>query len=111
GGRTVPLSDFSDVLPTLCELTGISLPEGVVLDGKSCAPFLCGEAGAKPPREWIFNQLHTMRTVRDERFKLYSDGHFFDANADPDEQHDLSTPAAPEAVAALGKLQRALASL
>jgi arylsulfatase A-like enzyme len=111
GGRTVPLSDFSDVLPTLCELAGIHLPTGVVLDGKSCAPFLRGEAGAKPPREWIFNQLHTMRVVRDERFKLYSDGRFFDANADPDEQHDLGTPTAPEAVAAREKLQRALASL
>ena len=111
GGRTVPLSDFSDVFPTLCELAGITLPKGVALDGQSCAAFLRGEASAKPPRDWIFNQLHTMRVVRDERFKLYSDGRFFDANADPEEQHALGTPTTPEAIAAHAKLRSALASL
>ncbi len=108
GGRTVPLADFSDVYPTLCELAGIALPNDVALDGKSCAAFLRGETGAKPHREWIFNQLHTMRVVRDERYKLYSDGLLFDANADPDEQHPLTTP---ESAAARERLQRALASL
>ena len=52
-----------------------------------------------------------MRVVRDERFKLYSDGRFFDANADPEEQHDLGAPTATDAVAAHEKLQRALESL
>gem|GEM_PF-728578 len=111
GGRTVPLADFSDVLPTLCDLAGIALPRGVALDGKSCAAFLRGEAGAKPPREWIFNQLHTLRVVRDARFKLYSDGRFYDANADPEEKLPLPAGSSPEAAAAHGKLQRALASL
>ncbi len=112
GGRVVPLADFADVFPTVCELAGLALPPGVTLDGKSCAAFLRGQSGAKPPREWIFNQLHTLRIVRDERFKLYSDGRFFDANADSDEQHDLSaSDLSPEAAASRGKLQRALASL
>lgn len=112
GGRTVPLADFSDVFPTLCELAGIPLPEGVALDGISCAAFLRGRPGAQPPRAWIFNQLHTMRVVRDARFKLYSDGRFFDANADPVEQHDLGRAGlSPEAVASRERLQRALASL
>jgi arylsulfatase A-like enzyme len=110
GGRTVPLADFSDVFPTLCELAGIPLPKGVTLDGKSFAASL-RDPDAKPHREWIFNQLHTLRVVRDERFKLYSDGRFFDANADPDERHDLSKPTEPEARAARDKLQRALDSL
>src|SRR5439155_22598571 len=30
GGRTVPLADFSDVYPTLCDFAGIPLPEKVV---------------------------------------------------------------------------------
>jgi len=111
GGRVVPLADFSDVLPTLCDLAGIGLPKDVPLDGRSCAAFLRGEPDAKPHREWIFNQLHTMRVVRDERFKLYSDGRLFDANADPEEQHEVGASASPEASAARGKLQRALASL
>lgn len=111
GNRTVPLADFSDVLPTLCDLAGISLPKDVALDGRSCAAFLRGEADAKPHRGWIFNQLHTLRVVRDERFKLYSDGRFFDANADPEEQHELSRSDDPAAVLAREKLRRALASL
>ncbi len=111
GGRTVSLADFSDVFPTLCELAGIALPKGVALDGKSCAAFLRGDTSAKPPREWIFNQLHTLRVVRNERFKLYSDGRFFDANADPGEQRDLGATSLPDAVAAREKLQNALASL
>ena len=56
GGRTVPLADFSDVFPTLCELTGVPLPAGVVLDGRSQATVLLGLPGAVPPRHWIFNQ-------------------------------------------------------
>ncbi|MBI3852113.1 MAG: sulfatase-like hydrolase/transferase [Verrucomicrobia bacterium] len=110
-GRTLPLADFSDVYPTLCELVGIPLPKGVTLDGRSFARFLRGEPSAKPPRDWIFNQYHTNRVVRDARFKLYSDGRLFDANADPDEQRDLAGSAEPGAVEARQRLQRVLASL
>jgi hypothetical protein len=56
-------------------------------------------------------QLHALRVVRDSRFKLYSDGRFFDANADPEEKLPLGPGSSPEAAAAHGKLQRALASL
>ncbi|MBI3879120.1 MAG: sulfatase-like hydrolase/transferase [Verrucomicrobia bacterium] len=111
GGRTAPLADFSDVLPTLCDLAGIAPPKNVTLDGRSLAPFLRGEPGAKPPREWIFNQYASVRVVRDTRFKLYSDGRLFDANADPDEQHDLAASGEPAAVAARERLGRVLQSL
>jgi arylsulfatase A-like enzyme len=111
GGRTVTIADFTDIFTTLCDLAGIPLPNELIVDGKSFAATLRGDPKAKPHRDWIFNQLDTMRVVRDERFKLYSDGRFFDANADPDEQHELGDTAQPEAVAARDKLQRALASL
>jgi hypothetical protein len=111
GSRTVPLADFSDVFPTLCELAGIRLPPEVVLDGRSHARFLRGEPDARPAREWIFNQLHTLRVVRDTRYKLYSDGRFFDASTDPEEQHDLGPTVATEAAAPRARLQRALDSL
>ncbi|MBI5774478.1 MAG: sulfatase-like hydrolase/transferase [Verrucomicrobia bacterium] len=110
GGRTLPLADFSDVFPTLCELAGLPLPKGVALDGKSFAASL-RDPSAKPHRDWIFNQLHTLRVVRDQRFKLYSDGRFFDANADPEEQRPLSTGLSPESAIARRNLQRALDSL
>jgi arylsulfatase A-like enzyme len=37
GGRTLKLADFSDFLPTFCELAGAPLPSGVTLDGRSFA--------------------------------------------------------------------------
>ncbi|MDQ3620995.1 MAG: sulfatase-like hydrolase/transferase [Verrucomicrobiota bacterium] len=111
GGRTLPLADFTDIYPTVCELAGLPLPKNVVLDGKSFAAFLRAEPGAKPPREWIFNQYHTTRVVRDERFKLYSDGRLFDANADPDEQRDVAASTAPDAISARERLARALAAM
>jgi arylsulfatase A-like enzyme len=111
GSRTLPIADFSDLFPTFCELAGIPLPQDLALDGKSFAANLLGDGQARPHRSWIFNQLHTMRVVRDERFKLYSDGRFFDADADPDEQYDLDGTTDPVAITARTRLQKALSSL
>jgi arylsulfatase A-like enzyme len=111
GGRTVKLADFSDVFPTVCELTGVEIPRDLVLDGRSQAAVLRGVAGAKPAREWIFNQLHTRRVVRDERFKLYSTGELFDAEGDREETQNLAASDDPAAVAARTRLEAVLASL
>lgn len=111
GGRTLPLADFSDLLPTFCELAGVPPPPGVVLDGKSFAAALRAEGAAQGPRDWIFNQYHDRRVVRDRQFKLYSDGPLFDANADPGEQLDLSASDVPEIVKARQRLEQILAGL
>jgi arylsulfatase A-like enzyme len=111
GGRTLPLADFSDIYPTICELTGVPLSPQHRPDGHSCAPYLLGKPGAKPPRDWILNEYHETRVVRDTRFKLYSDGRFFDANSDPAEQHDLANSTDPAAIAANERLKKVLASL
>lgn len=87
-GRTLPLADFTDLYPTFCELAGIPSEPAHKPDGKSFAQYLLG-ATDTPPRQWILNEYGGTRVVRDTRFKLYSDGRFFDANADPEEQHDL----------------------
>lgn len=110
GGRTAPLADFTDVYPTLCELAGAPLSPRHKPDGLSHAAFLTGK-NAKPPREWILNEYNTTRVVRDERYKLYSDGRFYDANSDPAEQRDLSKTGDPEAKASQERLSRVLASL
>jgi len=89
GGRTIPLADFSDLYPTICELTGVPLPAQHRPDGRSFAAQL-RSAAARPHREWILNEYHTTRVVRDTRYKLYSDGRLFDANADPAEEHNLA---------------------
>jgi arylsulfatase A-like enzyme len=111
GGRTAPLADFTDIYPTICDLTGVPLSPQHRVDGQSLAAFLRGTSGATPPREWILNEYHDVRVVRDARYKFYSDGRFFDANADSAEQHNLAQTTEPAAVAARERLKRVLASL
>ena len=102
------LIDFSDVLPTLAELAGAPLPEGVTLDGRSFAPQLRGEPGT--PRAWVYIQLNKQRAARDKRWKLHGDGKLFDTAADPFEKTPLQ-PGDPDADAARPRLQAVLDSL
>lgn len=111
GGRAIPLADFSDVLPTLCDLTGVPRPRDVVLDGRSHAASLRGDNSTKSAREWIFNQYNTTRCVRDERYKLYSTGGFFDVTRDPEETTNLAASTEPQHMAVREKLAAALKSL
>jgi arylsulfatase A-like enzyme len=110
GDRTSPLADFTDIYPTICELASVPLSPRHKPDGVSHAPFLLGK-DATPTREWILNEYHKTRVARDVRYKLYSDGRFFDANHDPTEQHDLSKSTDHAEVAARERLGRVLASL
>jgi len=97
GGVCSDLVDSTDVFPTLCDAAGIAIPEGLVLDGRSFWPQLCGQPAA--PRDWIYcwyspRQGPDVRVVEfafTKRYKLYSDGRFFDIESDPDELHPLDT--------------------
>lgn len=96
------LVDFSDFLPMLLEAAGAAVPDS--LDGRSFLPQLTGRRGN--PREWVYvyscprpERQNPVRFVRDQRWKLYGDGRFFDVRNDPLEQNPLSkvndnTPAA-----------------
>lgn len=87
--------DFTDFLPTMADAMAIKVPEAWNTDGVSFLPQLKGEKGN--PREWVFchyDPVHVKQAVvnkwaaqffRDKRYKLYSDGRFFDTVADPDE--------------------------
>jgi len=110
-GRTVrDLIDFSDVLPTLAELAGAGLPEGVRLDGRSFAEQLRGRPGN--PRDWVFCEHKGKRWVRTRRWKLYHDGRLIDVERDPAEKRPVK-PDEQDAAAAAARhmLQRALAGL
>ena len=112
GGRVSDaLVDSSDLFSTLVELAGAKCPQGVTIDGKSFAAVLRGEPRAASPREWIFSQYAHKRLVRNQRYKLRSDGRFHDLVRDPLEQRDLSRSADPEIVAERAKLERVLDSL
>jgi len=49
------LIDFSDFLPTICDVANVSLPETFITDGNSFMPQILGEDYM--PREWIFLPL------------------------------------------------------
>jgi arylsulfatase A len=110
GGREIPLADFSDILPTICDFSAAPIPEKLALDGKSHAEHL-RNPDAKPARTWIFNQYHTRRVVRDERFKLYSTGEFFDAEADRAETKNLASSKDKPVITARLRLETVLRKL
>ena len=120
GGRLIhDLIDFSDFLPTLADATGLKLPSGLQVDGRSFWPQLLGEKG-KPreahytyyfPRPFAeeFNtpyQNPEVRYARDKRYKLYANGELFDVTADPGEANPL--PESPETTKVRAALQAAL---
>jgi arylsulfatase A len=109
GRVSTDLVDFSDVLPTLADLTGVALPKGVTLDGRSFAPQLGGQPGQ--PREWVFCQLGQARFVRDRRWRLHHDGRLFDLHNDPQEKTPVAAGSSAEADAARKRLQAALDNL
>ncbi len=113
------LVDFSDFVPTFAEMTGASLLENMIIDGRSFRPQLRGRQG--DPRDWIFiwyrrNPGGTLyRFVRDKRWKLYDDGKYnragnlYDVSADTLEQNP--NPVGAEADAARKRLQAVLDSM
>jgi arylsulfatase A len=104
------LIDFSDFFPTLVELAGAKLPQGVTIDGRSFAPQLRGQPGR--PREWVYVQLGNQCYVRDPRWKLNNSGVLFDMKDAPYQEIPAAAGADnPEAAAARSRLQAALQQL
>ncbi|GAG46096.1 unnamed protein product, partial [marine sediment metagenome] len=122
GKVSTDLVDFSDILPTLADAGGASLPKDVTIDGRSFLPQLRGEKGN--PRAWTFcwyqrnpgDQLH--RFARDRRWKLYDQtsasraGKLFDVSNDVLEQSPIEPgQGGDEAAQARAKLQAVLDEL
>ena len=108
-GRTCnDLVDFSDVLPTICQAAGVTIPATPRLDGRSFLPQLKGQRGN--PRDWIYcwysrnGKLPAQEWARTQRYKLYRTGRFFDITGDPLEK----TPLAAEGLADSVKATRAM---
>jgi len=110
------LIDSTDFLPTLAHATGASVPQGLVLDGRSFLPQIRGRKGN--PREWIFCHFFrnpgdpVKRFAMNKRWKLYQDGALFDVAADPLEQRPIrASQDSPEATQARKHLGEVLDSL
>ncbi len=112
------LVEASDFLPTLADLAGSTMPVDWHTDGVSFAPQLFGQPGN--PREWAFfwydprpgwdKERFTRHIFAlDHRYKLFSDGRFFDIAGLTmrEELLDLNT-LSPEAEQARSKLQQAM---
>lgn len=93
------LIDFSDMLPTIADVTGADVPEDWPIDGRSFAPQLQGMAGN--PRKWTycwyFRNGKPVKTdkhmagefARTHDYKLYADGRFYHLPTDELEQDPL----------------------
>lgn len=86
GGVSSDLVDFSDFLPTLCEAAGATVPAALNIDGRSFLPQLQGKKGS--PREWIYCWYSRSggptgkEWARNQRYKLYRTGEFYDVSND-----------------------------
>jgi arylsulfatase A-like enzyme len=111
GAVSEVLTDATDLLPTLSEFGGATLPATGTLDGHSLVAELTGKKEAVPPRKWIFTQYGEHRAVRDARYFADNRGAFFDLVADPLQEHDLASDTSPAVETARRRLQRVLSDL
>jgi len=98
-----------DVLPTICDLVGAPVPDGV--HGRSLAPLLDGRGCPDGWRDAVFSQIADVQMVRTARWKLNvyggEPGELYDMQSDPNEFRNLiGDPAHGETVRALcGRLK------
>ncbi|MDN5204568.1 sulfatase-like hydrolase/transferase [Fulvivirgaceae bacterium BMA10] len=125
GTVTEALIDFTDLLPTFCELAEAKLDKNFIYDGYSFAPLILGES-TDSERDWIMGlggrfamlindritSAHTFRdrVIRDKRYKSYVDttGRIYeiiDLLNDPSEQTNLIDSDHPEIVKSKEKFQ------
>ncbi len=81
GSECGELTDHSDFLPTICELTGASVPADRVIDGRSFAPHMRGQKANG--REWVFVRLVNKWFIRDKKYKLRETGRLYDLSDTP----------------------------
>jgi arylsulfatase A-like enzyme len=131
GVVTDALTDFTDLLPTFCDLAGAEVPDDLKIDGVSIAPVLLGKA-KDSPRDWILAMGHgaarldekgvrgvqdfAERGIRDKRYKVWVTpqreiSRLHDLKTDPFEETNLVDSTQPEHVAALKKFEAVVESL
>ena len=89
------LVDFTDVLPTICDVAGVQVPKALDIDGQSFLPQMTGKKGK--PRKWIYSWFSRGGNVSDaavfartQQYKLYQSGEFYDVPQDYLEEHPIS---------------------
>jgi arylsulfatase A-like enzyme len=89
------LVDFSDFFPTLAEAAQIPVPEDHILDGQSFLGQILGKAAK--PKEYIYMYYEPKWGnfgkgifVRNQKYKLYSDGRFYNIEKDVLEENPIN---------------------
>ncbi|MGB0143562.1 MAG: sulfatase-like hydrolase/transferase [Akkermansiaceae bacterium] len=95
-GECKDLVDFTDLLPTLCDLAAVDPgKQEKPFDGQSFAPQIRGEKGTARDHTfcWYSRSGNYKKDLavfaRTERYKLYRDGRFFDLPQDRLEKNEL----------------------
>ncbi|WP_230254271.1 sulfatase-like hydrolase/transferase [Rhodopirellula halodulae] len=96
GRVTSQIVDFSDFLPTMCEVAGARVPEELPIDGISFLPVLRGEEGKGREAMFMWYERNgrpkkAREFARNQRYKLYGDGEFFDVQEDRNEKSPLTS--------------------
>lgn len=115
GEVNTDLVDFTDFFPTLAEAAGIRIPPEQVMDGRSFLPQVLGRP-VEQGKEYIYmyykpewGKFTNGVFVRNQKYKLYDDGRFFNVEQDVLEQHPINLRAAGgEALVAAEKFQAVL---
>lgn len=97
GGRDVDtLAAHVDILPTIAELTGTTLPNRAMLDGTSLAPELRGESHQRDRTLFVHSQRvpevikWRKSSVMTERWRLINGEELYDMLADPGQKSDVA---------------------
>ncbi|HEX7009615.1 MAG TPA: sulfatase/phosphatase domain-containing protein, partial [Phycisphaeraceae bacterium] len=97
-GRSRSIVELVDLFPTLCELTGAPVPQGV--EGKSLVPVLRDPGAKVHDAALSYNGAH--RALRSDRWAYirYADGseELYDMDADPGQFTNLAEDASHETV-------------
>jgi len=97
--EVTPIASGADLLPTLLDLAGVPVPEGLELDGQSLRPLLEGDTASWPDRT-LFSHRFLDRepqpapgAVRTQRYRAVNEGdgwQLYDMEGDPGQQIDIA---------------------